>query len=92
MRRRVPSRILAEAFSHRERFNTPRCFLLRTLPESDGPGEDLVEAFTALHEDNLYLPLILSDLVGDPVLGFVKLKVMGAQALERRMEGRGGVR
>jgi hypothetical protein len=48
--------------------------------------EDLIEAFAGLHQDNLNLPFLFLDAVGGPVFGFAELEMMGAQALERRME------
>ena len=58
----------------------------------DEPTEDFIEAFAALHQDDLNLPLIFSDAVGDPILGVAELEVMRAQPLEGGMEGRGGIR
>jgi len=52
----------------------------------DEPREDFIEAFPALHQDNLNLSLILSDPVGDPIFRFAKVEVMGPQALEGGME------
>jgi hypothetical protein len=40
----------------------------RALALPDHPGEDFVEAFAALHQDDLDLPFILADAVGDPIL------------------------
>jgi len=55
------------------------------LPSSDDPGEDIVEALTALHQDDLDLPVMFSNAVGDPILGFPELKVMRTYTLERRV-------
>jgi len=52
----------------------------------DEPREDFIEAFPALHQDNLNLSPILFDTVGDPIFRFAKVEVMRAQALEGRME------
>lgn len=65
-------------------------YSLRPLP--DQPSEDFIEAFAALHQDNLNLPLILSDAVGNPVFGFAKPEMMRAQALEGWMECRRAIR
>ena len=46
------------------------------LASPDEPSEDFIESFAALHQDNLNLPLILPDAVGDPVFSFAKLEVM----------------
>jgi len=52
----------------------------------DEPRQDFVEAFPALHQDNLNLSLILSDTVGNPILHFAKVEVMRTEILEGRME------
>ena len=52
----------------------------------DEPRGNFIEAFPALHQNNLKLSLILSDAVGDPILCLAKVEVMRAQILEGRME------
>ncbi len=56
------------------------------LVSPDEPREDFIEAFPALHQDNLNLSLIFSDAVGDPIFRFAKVEVIRAQVLEGRME------
>jgi hypothetical protein len=53
---------------------------------SNQSREDLIEALAALHEDDLNLPFLCLDAVGDPVFGLAGLEMMGAQVLERRMQ------
>lgn len=56
------------------------------LPSPNKASEDLIKAFATLHQNNLNLPLIFPNAVGDPVFSFAKLEVVRAQTLERGME------
>ncbi len=57
-----------------------------SLPSPDHPSQDIIEAFTALHQDDLDLPSFLPNVVGHPVLRIAKPEVMGAQTLEWSVE------